>query len=169
MTTKTVLRVATPDTAHAIDVACSDVESAVGLRVRAEFQEIEGGNLIIELQLGDEAEATPHPSRLALVVDEAASNIEVLSSWKEEASPEQTPLLCPNVLGVGYEPLPHVAQRALNDDIPTAEWNRSDLSWHLAVPSVCAGKAIIGMSHRCGYSLRFSAHDATALRSGLAS
>jgi hypothetical protein len=169
MATKTVLRVATPDTAHAIDVACSDVETAVGLRVRAEFHEIEGGSLIIELQLGDKAETTPHPSQLASVIDEAASNIEVLSSWKEATSPKATPLPCRNVLGVGYEPLPHVAQRALHDDIPTAKWDRSDFAWHLAVPSVCAGKPTIGMSYRYGYSLRFSAHDAAAFRSGLAS
>lgn len=54
MTATNKLRVSTSDTADAIDIACSDVESAVGLPVRAEFQEIEGGNVIIELQLGDE-------------------------------------------------------------------------------------------------------------------
>jgi hypothetical protein len=163
-----MLRVATPDTTHAIDIACSDVESAVGLQVRAEFQEIEGGNLIIELQLGDETEPSPHPSRLASVVDEAVSGLAVLSSWKEESSPEPTPRQCLDVLGVGFEPLPQVAQRALDDDLPTARWDRSDSSWHLAVPSVCGGKAIVGMSYRCGYSLRFTTHDAAALRSGLA-
>jgi hypothetical protein len=169
MTAKNMLRVALPDTAHAVNIACSDVESAVGLRVRAEFQEIEGGNLIIELQLGDEAVHSPHPSRLASTVDEAVANIEVLSSWKESTSSEPPPRQCPDVLGVGYEPLPEVAQRALDDDLPTAQWDRSDSSWHLAVPSVCGGKAIVGMSYRGGYSHRFSAHDAAALRSGLAS
>jgi hypothetical protein len=169
MTAKTMLRVATLDTAYAIDVACSDVESAVGLRVRAEFQEIEGGNLIIELQLGDETEPSAHPSRLASVIDKAVSNIEVLSSWKEAPSPEPTSRQCPDVLGVGYEPLPEVAQRALHDDLPTAKWDRTDSSWHLAVPSACGGKAIVGMSYRSGYCHRFSAHDAAAIRSALAS
>jgi hypothetical protein len=169
MTVRTMLRVATLDTAHAADVACSDVESAVGLRARAEFQEIEGGNVIVELQLGDEAEPAPHPSRLASVIDGAVSTLEVLSSWTEMTSPEPTPRQCPDVLGVGYEPLPQVAQRALDDDLPTARWDHSDSSWHLAVPSVCGGKAIVGMSHRGGYSYRFTAHDAAALRSGLAS
>jgi hypothetical protein len=75
MTARTMLRVATLNTAHAVDVACSDVESAVGLRVRAEFQEIEGGNLIVELQLGDDAEPSPPPSRLASVIDGAVSTI----------------------------------------------------------------------------------------------
>jgi len=169
MTVKTMLRVATLDTAHAIDVACSDVESAVGLRVRAEFQEIEGGNLILELQLGDEAEPSSHPSRLASVIDKSVSNIEVLSSWKEATSHKPISRQCPDVLGVGYEPLPEVAQRALDDDLPTAMWDRSDSSWHLAVPSACGGKAIVGVSCRSGYCHRFSAHDAAALRSALAS
>ena len=169
MTAKNMLRVAMPDKAHAIDIACSDVESAVGLRVRAAFQEIEGGNLIIELQLGDETEQSPHPSHLASVVDEAVSHIEVLSSWEEVVSPELLRRRCPDVLGVGYEPLPEVAQRAFDDDLPTAKWSRANSSWQLAVPSVCGGRAIIGMSYRGGYSHRFSAHEAAALRSGLAS
>ena len=83
MTAKNMLRVAMPDKARAIDIACSDVEFAVGLPVRAEFQEIEGSNLILELQLGGEAEPTPHASRLASVVDKAVSHLEVLSSWEE--------------------------------------------------------------------------------------
>jgi hypothetical protein len=169
MTAKSMLRIATPDAVDAIDIACSDVGSAVGLPVRAEFQEIEGGNLIIELQLGNEAEHIPHPSRLASVVDKAVFNMEVLSSWTESTPPEPAPRPCPEVFGVGYEPLPQVAQRALDDDLPTAKWDRSDTSWHLAVPSVCGGKAIVGMSRRSGYSHRFTAHDAAALRCGLAS
>jgi hypothetical protein len=169
MTAKNMLRVATPDTAHAIDIACSDVESAVGLPVRAEFQEIEGDRLILELQLGDDVGQSPHPSRLASTVDKAVANMEVLSSWKESTLPGPSPRRCPDVLGVGYEPLPEVARRALDDDLPTAKWDRSDSTWYLAVPSTCGGKAIIGMSYRFGYSRRFSAHDAAALRSGLAS
>ena len=62
MTAKNMLRVVTPDTAHAVDIACSDVGSAIGLPVRAEFQEIEGDSLIIELQLGGEAR-TSRPTR----------------------------------------------------------------------------------------------------------
>jgi hypothetical protein len=169
MTAQNKLRVATLDTDQAVNIACSDVESAVGLRVRAEFQEIEGRNLIIELNLGDGAELSPHPSRLAAEVDRAVANMEVLSSWKESTPPAPLPRYCPEVLGVGYEPLPHVALRALDDDLPTAKWDRSDSSWHLAVPSLCFGKSIIAMSYRSGYSHRFTAHDAAALRSGLAS
>jgi hypothetical protein len=168
LTATNKLRVATIDTPHAIDIARSEVALAVGLPVRAEFQEIEGGKLIIELQLGNETVDTPDPSRLASAVDKAVVNMEVLSSWKESASPEPTPQHCPDVMGVGYEPLPQVAQRAFDDDLPTAKWDRSDSSWHLAVPSVCSGKSIVGMSHRCGYSHRFTAHDAAALRRGLA-
>jgi hypothetical protein len=169
MTAKAMFRVAILDSANAIDVARSDVESAVGLRVRAEFQEIEGTTLIIELQLGDGVKPSAHPSRLASVIDGTVSNLEVLSSWEEATSPEPAPRQCADVLGVGYEPLPQVAQRALDDDLPTAKWDRSDSSWHLAVPSACGGKAIVGMSHRGGYSHRFTARDVAALRLGLAS
>jgi hypothetical protein len=169
MTAKNMLRVAVSDRAHAIDDARSVIQSAAGLRVRAEFQEIEGRHLIIELQLGDEAEESSHPARLASAIDQAVAGVEVLSSWRESASPQTHTRRCPDVLGVGYEPLPEVAQRALDDDLPTAKWDRTDSSWHLAVPSVCEGKAIVGMSHRAGYSHRFTAHDVAALRSGLAS
>jgi hypothetical protein len=169
MTTKNMLRVAMPDKAHAIDDARSDIQSVAGLRVRAEFQEIEGRNLIVELQLGDEADQSSHPARLASVIDKAVAGVEVLSSWRESVSLEPHRSRCPDVLGVGYEPLPEVAQRALDDNLPTARWDRSDSSWHLAVPSVCEGKAIVGMSHRVGYSHRFTAHDAAALRYSLAS
>jgi len=79
MTARTMLRVATPDAAHAVDVACSDVESAVGLRARAEFQEIEGGNVIVELQLGDATAPSPPAARLASVIDGAVSNMGLLS------------------------------------------------------------------------------------------
>jgi hypothetical protein len=168
MTAANKLRVVTIDTARAIDVACSEVESAIGLPVRAEFQEIEGDQLIIELQLGNDTVHTPHPSRLASAVDKVVPHMEVLSSWKESSRPEATPQPCADVIGVGYEPLPEVAQRAVDDDLPTAQWDRTSSSWHLAVPSVCGGRAIVGMAHRRGYSHRFTAHDAAALRSGLA-
>jgi len=169
MTAHNKLRVATLDTDQAMSIARSDVESAIGLRVRVEFQEIESPNLIIELKLGDETELSPHPSRLAAEVDRAVANVEVLSSWKESIPAAPLPRYCPEVLGVGYETLPQVAQRALDDDLPTAKWDRSDSSWHLAVPSLCCGKSIVAMSYRSGYSHRFTAHDAAALRSGLAS
>jgi hypothetical protein len=169
MTTKNMLRVATLDMDCAVDDARSDIQSAVGLRVRAEFQEIEGDSLIIELQLGDEVEQSGPPARLASVIEQAVASVEVLSTWKESSSPEPHPRHCPDVLGVGYEPLPQVAQRALDDNLPTAQWDRSDSSWLLAVPSVCGGKTIVGMSRRGGYSHRFTTHDVAALRRGLAS
>jgi hypothetical protein len=169
MSVKYMLRIATPDADRAIDTACSGVESALGLPVRAEFQEIEGGKLIIELQLGDERTRSPHPSRLASTVDNAVSNVEVLSSWTESTALEPAPRPCLDVLGVGYESLPHVAQRALADDLPTAKWDCSDSCWHLAVPSVCRDQLIVGMSRRSGYSHRFTAYDVATLRSGLAS
>lgn len=77
------LRIATRDTANAMEIACGEVESAVGVPVQPEFQEIDGTCLIVELRLVDETECTPHPHRLAHTVESYASNVEVLSSWKE--------------------------------------------------------------------------------------
>ena len=87
MTATNKLRVATIDTARAIDTAC----------------------LIIELRLGSETIHTLHPSQLASAVDTAAANVEVLSSWKASASPEPAHRHCLDVMGVGYKPLPQVA------------------------------------------------------------
>jgi hypothetical protein len=169
MSPKYMLRIATPDADRAIEIACSDVESAVGLPVRAEFQEVEGGKLIIELQLGGTTARSHNPSQMASAVGEKVSNLEVLSSWTQPTSLQPVPRPCPDVLGVGYERLPHVAQRALADGVPTAEWDRSNSCWRLAVPSICRDTAIVGMSHRSGYSHRFTAHHAATLRLGLAS
>ncbi|HEY1652533.1 MAG TPA: hypothetical protein VGG09_11680 [Acidimicrobiales bacterium] len=145
-----------------------EVEAAVGLPVHAEFQEIDCRDLIIELQLGNQAIQSPHPSRLAFAVDHALANVEVLSSWTEPASHKPTLRYCSDVIGVGYNRLSRVAQRAFDDDLPTAEWDRADSTWHRALPSVCRGNVIVGMSHRSGYSHRFTAHDVAGLRSGLA-
>jgi hypothetical protein len=117
--------------------------------MRAEFQEIDRSDLIVELQLGNEARQTLHPSRLASAVDVAVANVEVLSSRTEPTSAEPSPRHCSDVINVAYSRLSQVAQRAVDDDLSTAEWDRMDFSWHLAVPSVCRGRAIVGMSHRC--------------------
>jgi hypothetical protein len=73
-----------------------------------------------------------------------------------------------DVLGAEHIAMPPVAQRAIADDLPTAQWDRSACSWHLAVPSACRDQVIVGMLHRTEYSHRFTTVDAFALRSGLA-
>ena len=81
MNATNMLRIATADTAGAVDSACSEVEMAVGLPVRPEMQEIENGCLIVELRLGDAHVHTPSPSRLAIAVDKSTTDVEVLSAW----------------------------------------------------------------------------------------
>jgi hypothetical protein len=53
--------------------------------------------------------------------------------------------------------------------LPTAQWDYSDSEWHLAVPSFCTSQRIVGMSHRGGYSQRFTSLDVAAIQRGLAS
>jgi len=169
MTTTNKIRVATTDKTGAIGLVCAEIASATGMSVQAEFQEIEGDCLILELRLGDEGTRSPHPARLAIAVDHAAPAIQVLSAWNEPAASGPSPKHCHNVLGVQFDTMPPVAHRALIDSLPTAQWDRFDASWHLAVPSVFATRPLVGLSHRRGYSQRFTSFEAAAIRCGLAS
>jgi hypothetical protein len=163
------LRISTTDASNALELACSEVESAVGLPVQAEFQEIEGNCLILEIRLGTEAVLTPPASRLAHAVDSSAVEVEVLSAWSEDPGLTSTPKFCQDVRSTDLDAMPPVAHRAINDDLATAEWDRARNSWHLAVPSACREQPIVGLLHRSGYSHRFTAADVRAIRSGLAS
>jgi hypothetical protein len=165
-----MLRVATADTPGAVDFACSKVETAVGLPVRPELQEIENGCLIVELRLGDAHVHVPSPSRLALAVNKSTADVEVLSAWNESSSPNPFPRDSATILTPPDDSMASVARRALKDDLPTAEWEPSALSWCLAVP--CTGpwrQPVVGLSHRRGYSVRFTSREVAALRRGLAS
>jgi hypothetical protein len=163
------LRISTTDASNALGMACSEVESAVGLPVQAEFQEIEGDCLIVEIRLGTDAVLSPPASRLAHSIDKSANDVRVLSVWSEPVRSTPAAKFCADVLGADHDAMPPVALRAIEDDLPTAQWDRSTSIWHLAVPSECRDQVIVGMLHRTGYSHRFSTVDAFAFRSGLAS
>lgn len=163
------LRISTTDSSNALDVACSEVESAVGLPVQAELQEVEGDCLIVELRLGTDAVLSPPASRLAYAIDKSASDVEVLSAWSEPVRATPAARFCEEVLGADHDAMPPTAVRAIADNLPTAQWDRSASSWHLAVPSECRAQVIVAMLHRSGYSHRFTTVDAFACRNGLAS
>ena len=169
MTTTNKIRIATADTTNASTLACSEITAAVGLPVHPEFQEIEGDCLILELRLRGETLQAASPKRLAAAVGNAAPTVEVLSAWNEPGSGQIRPKLCRDVLGLLYDDMRNVAHRALDDNLATAAWDRSDSSWHLAVPSSCDAQPIVGLSHRRGYSRRFTSLEAASIRSGLAS
>jgi hypothetical protein len=169
MRTTNKLRVSTTDASNALDLACSEVESAVGLPVQAELQENEGDCLIVEMRLGTDEVHSPSASRLAYAVDQSARDIDVLSAWHEPVHRAPAARFCADVFGAEYDAMPAVALRAMEDDLPTAQWDRSVSRWHLAVPSACRDQVIVGMIHRTGYSRRFTTLDACALRNGLAS
>jgi hypothetical protein len=171
MTAANMIRIATTDTTEAVEIACSEVKNAVGLPVTAAFQEIEGGCLILELRLGNESGLTPSPSRLAAIVDESSSNVEVLSAWKvRSSSASPPPRRSDTILTPLNDPIPSVAHRALHDGLPTAQWQSNEGSWQLAVPIVSAVQpTTVGLSRRRGYSQRFSSLEAAAIQRGLAS
>jgi hypothetical protein len=165
-----MLRVATADMVGAVEFACSEVETAVGLPVRPELQEIENGCLIVEMRLGDAHIHTPPPSRLALAVGKAISNIEVLSAWNAPSSLRAFPRRTDFVFTPPDDSMASVAHRALRDALPTAEWEPKAMSWHLAVPCTRSPRpTVIGSSRRRGYSMRFTSLEVAAFRRGLAS
>jgi hypothetical protein len=96
MTATNKIRIATADRSGALDLVCSEVESAVGMPVRPVFQEIEGDCLILELRLDDDAAQAPLPTRLALAVDTVARDVQVLSAWNEPEASEGVPRFDPD-------------------------------------------------------------------------
>ena len=169
MSISSKLRIATMDTANAMEIACGEVESAMGVPVQAEFQEIDGIFLIVELRLVGHTECTPHPRHAALTMESSASNVEVLSSWKESNALRPKARVCHDVLCVDFDTMPPVALRALDDGLPTAQWQRSDAACLLAVPALCGEQLIIGLLRRHGYARRFTSLEITSLKLGLAS
>jgi hypothetical protein len=172
MTSASKVRVAIPDTSFALEVATARVSDATGLRAEPEFQEIDRGDLIVELRL---PEAGEYPARqLADLVERSAPDLEVLSTWREPvARIKPRPSLAGRVLSVDDTALPEVARRALDDYLPTATWRpRADgdvAHWQLAVPVVVAGSDTVAIVHRRnGYSFRFSALEANLLGAALA-
>jgi hypothetical protein len=177
MTSTSKLRIAVPDVADALDAVKFEVEEATGFAVEPVFQEIDRSELVVELCLADSNAADPR--RVALAVESSAGNLDVLSTWNESPLPRDlAPRASETVFKDFDYPMPEVARRALSDELPTAQWlptvddvGRGDRSlWLLAVPVIRSdGPSLVGVRHRHGYSLRFSAHEAASARIGLAS
>jgi hypothetical protein len=168
MSSTSKLRVAIPDRTDALDVVKGGVERATGFVAQPVLQEIDYTDLVVEVQLSDSNAADPR--RVADTVGQASPDLDVLSSWKEaDALPLPTVRAVPIVFETTDLVLPEVARRALEDELPTAQWlhKGNDVSggdrscWILAVPSHrCGGAARVGICHRRGYATRFSASEA---------
>ena len=167
------LRVAVPDGLQALQVVTTGIEEATGVCIEPELQEIDRGDLVVELRLTDAAVAD---ARLfANTVEHLSEELVVLSSWQEVAAPAlATPMASQHVY-VGTEAaMPDVARRALRDDLPTAKWpsGAGELKgfWQVAVPFRRKdGEVLVGVQQRRGYSRRFGAQEVKALWWGLAS
>jgi hypothetical protein len=177
MTHSNKLRVATADMENALELVTVEVERATGFAVQPVLQEIDRADLVVELRLPDsDAVDSRH---IACAVERTASNLDVLSNWIEASMPAvPAPASSESVLDVARDPMPEVAQRALRDQIPTAQWldirggtAEDDRScWVLAVPVMRSdGHSRVGVRRRHGYSLRFSAYEATTTQVGVGS
>jgi hypothetical protein len=171
------IRIATPDTDNALGTVRVEVERATGFAAELEFQEIDRTDLVVELRLAD-ADAV-QPGLVARAVERSTADLEVLSAWTEvPLSRGPNPPLRQTLLTANDGPMPAFAQRALRDELPTAQWLSIDgdpaevgqCQWHLAVPMIRSdGQPVVGLRHRRGYSLRFNPLDAAAARHDLAS
>jgi hypothetical protein len=170
------IRIATPDTDHALGDVKVEVERATGFAAHLELQEIDSTELVVELRLADSSAV--RPGLVARAVERSTGGREVLSAWTEAPFRcDPTPPLEQTLLNTGG-PMPAVAQRALRDELPTAQWLSVDggstaggqRQWHLAVPMIRSdGQSVVGLRPRRGYSLRFNPLDAVATRVDLAS
>jgi hypothetical protein len=139
--------------------------------VRPDFQEIDRSDLIVELSI-PEVRGCP-PGQLGRLVEHISTDLEVLSSWNE------TEPACPS--GQHERPrfvdkddptVPFTARRAFDDGLPTASWHSSSEvdvpHWFLAVPALSFDdRMVAAIRRRRGYSYRFSALEAAALRASL--
>jgi hypothetical protein len=168
MTATHKLRIATTDVSGAAGSACTAVSSALGLPVVAEFQEIEGACLILELRINSAAALISKPSLFVSIVSDAVPSVTVLSAWRQRETLGAVPRYCQNILATCFDVMPPVADRALTDDLATARWEYAEDKWHLAVPSFCTTQRIVGLSQRNGHAQRFTALDVAAIQRGLA-
>jgi hypothetical protein len=171
------IRIATPDTDNALGNVRVEIERATGFAAELEFQEIDRTDLVVELRLADASAV--QPGLVARAVERSTHELEVLSAWTESPlTRHPTPPLRQTVLSATDGPIPAFAQRALRDELPTAQWLSMDdesaavgqCQWHLAVPMIRSdGQPVVGLRRRRGYSLRFNPLDAAAARVDLAS
>jgi hypothetical protein len=179
MTSVSKLRVATLDVTDALCVVTAEVEKATGFAAQPVLQEVDGADLVVEVQLADSNAAVP--DHLALAVERSTRDLDVLSTWKEQTIPPGPAPLHSEpeiVFSIIDGVMPEAAHRALRDEVPTAQWLPTgedeaggDRSyWILAVPSLRPNDlSIVGTWRRRGYALRFSGFEAEAARRALAS
>ena len=153
------------------------MQRATGFAVEPEFQELDHSALVVEVRLAGSDSADP--ADVARVVERTSPDLDVLSTWRESSFSCQAARSADEaVLDAVGPSLPLAAQRALRDEVPTAEWltaNTDSTAWQqahwlLAVPLVSVGVPTrVYIRRRAGYALRFGAHDALSARSTLAS
>lgn len=163
------LRVVTPQTVGALALVRAEIAAVVGEVPRPELQELEGRDVVVELELlaGDGLPATP--SEVARAVSRQASSFDVLSAWREAPRPPAVARPPQAVLSLREAVESPVALRALLDDVATAAWRPAEATWDLGVPCTAIdGHREVGYCQRRGYSRRFSTLDVQAARAGMA-
>ncbi len=166
------LRIALRDNPDDIEFVRTKVEADTGMVLEPEFQEIDTTQLIVELRV---AGAGHRRDRLAEAVGDSVPEVDVLSTWHELPSPDAPGRPAFDaVVVVPTADAPEAVHRSLCSGIPTAMWcapgagddrSAAGSGWLLSVPLDHGGiSPVTALARRRGYSIRFSAHDAAAVR-----
>lgn len=177
------LRVATPDSPDALLRVQDAFEETAGVWVEPQLQEIDRGELIVEVLVSDRPLiplVTPSTRLAAQAVGGSDVDVSVLSAWVEERpeSIRTKPLRVTSVEdSVGRSDCEAI-ERATQDDVATAVWCPTAVRggtgdsgvWQLAVPFYGPDwSSCVAVSERSGYPYRFSSDDALGFRTYLES
>lgn len=151
------VRVVTDDT-YSLAVVRREVSAAIGRTPRADLQELERREVVVELAL-DPGGVPGSPADLCRVLSRACRRLDVLSAWDEEpadAPPPRPGAGEARVLWDGDIVTVPVALRAVLDGVPTAQWVPAERAWTLGVPfRAGSGRRAVAVSTRRGYGRRF--------------
>jgi hypothetical protein len=162
------IRVAVPSGLGALALVKVEVAAALGAVPSPELQELECGQIVVEMKLPEASHLPSTPSDLAQEIARGTSNLEVLSAWHEPTSVPPAPKPPAAVLRSSEVALSLVAVRALADNLPTSTWRAHYGHWTLGVPFPAEdGTRSVAISQRRGYSRRFSSLEVAATRQSL--
>jgi len=178
MTVARKLRVATPDSSDALRLVQDGFEEVTGLFVEPELQEVDRGELIVEILVEVPPlipVVGPTTELVSRAVERSEFDMSVLSGWIEErpkSFPTMLPITAMSELSTTTD---HEAvNRAAHDELATSVWcHDTDEAgepgvWQLAVPFCRKDRSVfVALSERRGYPYRFSHQEVVGFRSYL--
>lgn len=164
MTDAHKLRVATADHPAALSLVRAEVAGALGVVPGTDLQELDGGEVVVELSLPCRADLPATPADLARLVRRWVGPVEVLGAWRQRSGAGASACRAGGDVVVPHRAAEDpVAARAMVDGVPTAAWQSAERRWTLGVPRVLGdGSLRVVVARRGGYHARFTDADVAA-------